>query len=137
MKLIKIFFMLSIIATVSCSSTENNGKNTMSENPAVVNSTAGTVEETISIYGLIKAESGNVYIVTNWRSRSMVTYTVTGEKKSELEKNKGKYASVSGILTKKQTWSGTIEVRSISSIEPSPDPQKEKASNFIKGKKGK
>jgi len=133
MKVIKIIFFISIFIGISCNSIHDKNYNTLdTENPAVKSKTAGITEETVTIYGLIKVDSGNVYIVTNWKSRSMVTYTVTGEKKPELEANTGKYACVTGILSGKQTWSGTIDVKTITSIDTSPDPQKERLYNSMK-----
>lgn len=137
MKLIKIYFMVSVIFIISCYSTQSSDKTYNTEKSAVADSTAGTALETITVYGLIKADSENVFIVTNWKSRSMVTYTVTGIKKSELAENSGKYTSVSGVLIKKQTRSGTLEVKNINSIDESPDPRKEKVFNFMKKKPGK
>ena len=137
MKLIKIIFIFSIITSISCSSTRSSDKIANAKNPVVVNPTAGSAEKPISIYGLIKAEGGNVYVVTNWNSRSMVSYKVTGEKKTELEASRGKYASVSGILTEKKTWSGTIDVRKVVLIDENPNPQMERMNNLFRNKKDK
>jgi indole-3-glycerol phosphate synthase len=133
---LKLFFIITQIFTLSCYSTQSYDNSTEKEKPAVVLTTAGQVSETIKIYGLIKTESDNVYIIANRKSKSMVTYAVTGLKKSELAKNTGKYASVSGVLTDKKTWSGTIEVKQINSIDDSPDLRKEKILKFIKKKPG-
>ncbi len=130
MKMIKIVLIVFMMFNICCSSTQSSVRGNSDIKPAVVKTTADITEEKISIYGLIKEDSGNVYIVTNWTSKSMVTYTVTGTKKSELAKNVGKYASASGILTQKQTWSGTIEVKNINSIDKTPDSKKEKTANF-------
>lgn len=132
MKALNNFFIFLIVLLVSCYSTQSSDKNSGKEKSAAAIAAADPVSETINIYGLIKTESENVYIVTNWKSRSMVTYTVTGPEKSGLAKNSGKYASVNGILTDKKTWSGTINIQKINSIDDSPDPRKEKIFRFIK-----
>lgn len=123
MKSYKIFFLLLLFGA-GCYSTDNSVKSTGVDNTAAVRTAAVTAEEAIIIYGLVKVEGDRVYIVTNWRSRSMVTYTVSGIKRPELAAANGKYASVSGILTEKKTWSGTIDVRGINSVDDTPDPAK-------------
>jgi len=137
MKIIRIITVITAMFLISCSSTQSSDKTSTEEKSPVVKTAADLTEETVSIYGLIKTDGGNVFVVTNWRSKSMVTYTVTGDKKTELAKNSGKYASVSGVITDKKTWSGTIEVRTINSIDIKPDPQKERVFNFTGRKKGK
>jgi len=137
MKLIKILFIVATFFILSCYSTQNSGNTSDAKKTAVVNTTAGASEEKVSIYGLIKADKENVFIVTNWRSKSMVTYAVSGFKKAELAKGAGKYASVSGVLTNKQTWSGMIDVKEIISIDDSPDPKKEKRLHFMNKNSGR
>lgn len=136
MKIINII-IVSLMLITSCSSAHNGEKTFSAEKSAVDKTAADSVEENESIYGLIKTDGNNVFIVINWRSKSMVTYTVTGDKKAELAKNSGKYASISGVITDKKTWSGSIEVQTINSIDIKPDPQKEKIINFTNRKKGK
>lgn len=132
MKFIKLTIISILFFTISCYSAsynelifaeENNGSLKIPDKPQV---------ETIKLYGMIKVESGYVYIVTNWTSRSMVTYSVTGFNKKELSDNAGKYAFVDCILIKKEAWSGIIDVKTILSIDIKPDPAKERRDNSRK-----
>ena len=134
MKTIRIFFSILLMFFLSCSSTQSGSENTSVPKTSGINTSDDTL---IKIYGLIKTDKDNVYIASNWKSKSMVTYTVIGEKKTELALRKDKYALVSGILTKKQIWSGTLEVKRIISIDDSPDPKKENISGFINRRPGR
>lgn len=137
MKINRFILILTVILSTACYSTQSSDKKSAEEKSPVVKTAADLTEETVTIYGLIKTDGGNVFVVTNWKSKSMVTYTVTGDKKTELAENSGKYTSVSGVISDKKTWSATIDVRTINSIDIKPDPQKEKILNFTNRKKTK
>ncbi len=134
---IKILIIISAIFLISCSSVKSIDNTSQADKTAVVNTTAATNEETIKIYGQIKVESENVYIITNWKSKSMVTYKIIGRKKFELAKNNGKYVFVNAVLIHRETWSGTIDVTSINSIDEIPDTEKEKNFKLMKSRKFK
>ncbi|HOP65241.1 MAG TPA: hypothetical protein PK358_17175 [Spirochaetota bacterium] len=132
MKLLKIIFILVISLAASCQQVKSDvSADTFSDTDAA-KTVSVSKGNTIKIYGLIKAERTNVYIITNWQSRSKVTYTITGPKKDEIAANAGKYISVLGTLTENKRWSGTIEVTRIISIDKKPAGIKKRTLNTKK-----
>lgn len=123
-----------VVFLLSCSSAQDNNDISRIDSSSAANAADSSSAESIQVYGLIKVDSGKIFIIADWKSRSMITYTIVGSKAAELADNNGGYALVRGVLTKKQRWSGTIEVESIISIDESPDPRKEKTAGFIKNK---
>ncbi|AEA34608.1 hypothetical protein [Hippea maritima] len=67
------------------------------------------------IVGLVEVSKNDVYITTNYTSRSRVSYKASGNLKDELKKLKGKVVEVKGIR-KRIGWSGEIEVEKIIKI---------------------
>ncbi len=84
--------------------------------PAKVQEFQGT------LVGLVEVSAqGDVYVTTNWRSRSRASYRVTGALKEEVAQHKGQVVKVEGLITKKSPWSGTIEVEKVLEVEKAPE----------------
>jgi len=75
------------------------------------------------LVGLVEVSStSDVYITTNWWSRSRASYRVAGALTEEVAQHKGEVIRVEGLITKTSPWSGTIEVEKI--LEVVGPPQK-------------
>jgi hypothetical protein len=68
----------------------------------------------MKITGMVEvADTGEVYVVEKWQTRSRVTYVVTGDLVSEVKAREGDVITVTGNVVKQSMWSGTIEVLKI------------------------
>ena len=67
-----------------------------------------------TLVGIVEVSpQGEVYVTTNWRSRSRASYRVTGDLKDQVAQYKGQVTTVEGTITRTSPWSGTIEVEKI------------------------
>lgn len=68
----------------------------------------------MKITGMVEvADTGEVYVVEKWQSRSRVSYEVTGDLLDEVKDREGGVITVTGNVVKQSMWGGTIEVLSI------------------------
>ncbi len=116
MKILALCFLAAALA-VSCTKTANHADMTTTTSAVTAQDTDPLLplEENaprkMKITGMVEtADSGEVYIVENWESRSRVSYEVTGELVDEIRALKGKVVTVQGMVTKQSMWSGTIDV---------------------------
>lgn len=80
--------------------------------------TITAIEQTIVVEGLVEHGSkGNISIISNWQSKSRISYIVTGNYKTELEKAIGLIVVVKGNITEiKSPWLKKFNVTTIIKI---------------------
>jgi len=105
---------VAIVAALLLAVTEVGHAYTL-KNPDKVHKEKGT------LVGLVEAFSDQeVYITTNWTSRSRASYRVTGSMKNQMAQLKGHVVKVEGKITRTNPWSGSIEVERVLTIKGSP-----------------
>ena len=92
-----------VVLVFACGCNAKTGRHTL--NKSVLKSYG-------KLIGLVEVNGDNVYIVSNYTSRSRVSYCVEGRLKDDVAKLEGKIIEVKGE-TQRIGWSGTIKVEKI------------------------
>lgn len=113
-----LLLLLSCIFTFTCCSGNDDDKN---EQETI--DWSDTTKTTL--IGLIEiGKDKKVCIITNWESKSRISYYVYGEFEKELEQNVGKYAKVTGLVKNgvndPNPWSNKLLVEEIIEISDKP-----------------
>ncbi len=92
-----------VVLVFACGCNAKTGRHTL--NKSVLKSYG-------KLIGLVEVNGDNVYIVSNYTSRSRVSYCVEGRLKDDVAKLEGKIIEVKGE-TQRIGWSGTVKVEKI------------------------
>ncbi len=119
--IIKKLLLLGIISIVTgCNSSSQSNQKQQSEPVYVKDGKMDSHSK--QIMGIIEKNNNGITVVTNWLSRSRISYSVDKEAAKELEGHVGDFALLIGeiIGNESNPWTVKIIVHEIVEINPKP-----------------